>query len=311
MKELEIIDIHTHATGLDVLNFYTPRIPSVQSLTELDAKMKECGVKKAAVFPFPGTLYYNPLKILNENIWEPSGLENFPYQVENRALLAEIRIRNWKEKFYPFLAFDPKERVEEQCQFLREQSGFFGIKVHTLATRSQPADVSPKLVEILEERNIPIMFHTGRQDNTSPDRVVEFSRQNRQLRVGLTHLAGLDAETLLEAQRHPNLFIDTSPFLCICYFAARGINKYLSSHVVGIDFSDTEAVLLELYRILGENLIWGSDEPFSCFSNKEGKIVVNFTYSEQMDVLKRLIFSGYQHIVQKIAVENTQRFLFG
>lgn len=307
----EIIDTHTHATSIDILNFFTPRVPSTQSLAELRKKMAICGVSRAIVFPFPGTLYYNPRKILLEDVWEPSGLEDFPYQQENLVLLEEIEARGWKKFFFPFLAFDPREKVDQQINWFRDKDGYFGIKIHTLATRSSPMDVDEKLKRLLKDRNLPVLFHTGRQENTLPKKVLEFAKENPEIRVGLAHLGGLDAKVLQKATEVPNLFIDTSPFICICYFARVGLKRYLAEDVFKADYKDPARVLLKLFTILGDKLIWGSDEPFSCVSNKEGRIITNFSYNDQVDILQRLAILGYPDVVQKIAEENPKKFLFG
>lgn len=166
---------------MDILNYFTPRIPSVQSLGELKGKLDKCGVSRAVVFPFPGTFYYNPHRILKQNIWEPSGLEDFPYQQENLVLLEEIKARRWEKFFLPFLAFDPKEKVDQQVSCLRNKDGYFGIKIHTLATRSSPEDVDEKLKSFLREKNLPVLFHTGKQENALPEKVLEFARKNQEL----------------------------------------------------------------------------------------------------------------------------------
>lgn len=127
----------------------------------------------------------------------------------------------------------------------------------------------------------------------------------------MAHLGGLDAKVIQEATKAPNLFVDTSPFICICYFARVGLKRYLAEDVFKADYDDPAKALLDLFTTLGDRLIWGSDEPFSCFSNKEGKIITNFSYDEQVDILQRLVILGYPDVVRKIAEENPQKFLFG
>jgi len=311
-NKFEIIDVHTHATGIDILNFFAARIPSTQSLMELKSKMEACGVSSAIVCPFPGTIYYDPRKILSENIWEQSGLEDFPYHQENSVLLKEIEIRKWKKFFFPFLAFDPKEKVDQQIGYLRSnKNGCFGVKIHTLATRSSPKDVDERLKSYLREKKLPVLFHTGRQENTLPEKVLEFAEENPEIRVGMAHLGGLDAKILQGAIAIPNLFVDTSPFTCICHLAKVGLKRYLADEIFSTDYKDPTRVLLDLFAVLGDGLIWGSDEPFSYFSNKEDKIIANFSYNEQVDILHRLAALGYPEVVKKIADENPKKFLFG
>ncbi|RJR25445.1 hypothetical protein C4578_01420 [Candidatus Microgenomates bacterium] len=312
-KEIELIDSHIHATGIDFLNYYTPRIPSTHSLKETISEISEGGISKAVIFPFPGTLYYNPTKILKFGSWEPSGLEDFPYQVENSSLLREIKIENADSFFFPFLAFDPKEKVLEQCEYLRLERQFFGIKIHTLATRSTPSDVDDRLLSIVEEKDIPIIFHTGKQENTKADLVVTFAKHHPNIRVGLAHLAGFDKAILEKVACLPNLYIDTSPLVSLCYFAQnKGLReRYLSSRIVELDYGDVIDVVLNLYSLIGSKLIWGTDAPFGSFSDKSGKLVVNFSYKDEVAILNKLLKAGYVDVVRQIAGQNIKEFIFG
>lgn len=310
-KELSVIDAHTHATGVDILNYFTPRIPSVQSLRELKGKLDGYGVSRAVVFPFPGTFYYNPHRILKENVWEPSDLEDFPYQQENQVLLAEIRIQGWQNSFFPFLAFDPIEKTDAQCYFLAQEDGYYGIKVHTLATRSSPLDVKGDVIKILEKRDIPIFFYTGPQKNTSAEHVLEFARENPQIRVGLAHLADFDEKVLAASVKLSNLFIDTSPFISLCYFAKNNLTEYLPNNKKDWPYSEPEKVLQKLFSLVGDRLIWGTDEPFTTFSNRKGKIVTNFTYGDEVELLTHLIENGFSEMVRRITNENIRKFLLG
>lgn len=309
--EEDIIDVHTHATGIDILNYFTPRVPSTQSLLEIRGKLTRYGISQAVVFPFPGSLYYNPRLILEKNIWEPSGMEDFPYQQANMALLAEIRIRGLHEQFLPFLAIDPLEKADEQIQYLRSEQGYFGIKVHTLATRSSPQDIGFGFLTLLRERNIPITFHTGKEGNVDPLFVIKFAQENPDIRVSLAHLAGLNRDALTTAAQVENLFVDTSPFVNICYFGEKGWTRYIAENRLTCDFSDPVAVMIQLYRLLPEKLIWGTDDPFSSFSNRKGELVTDFSYKDEVAVLDKLWRGGYKEVVKKIAYYNIHKFLFG
>ena len=112
INESEIVDCHTHASGIDAFNFFIPRVPSTQSIAELEEKITRNGVSHCIVFPMPCSLYYNPRVILDEGRLQPSGLEDFPYEMENKALLYEVGLSSGC--FLPFLAIDPKEKIDRK-----------------------------------------------------------------------------------------------------------------------------------------------------------------------------------------------------
>lgn len=220
IDDIEIIDGHTHASGIEAFNFFTPRLPSSQSIAELEAKMVRSGVAFAVVFPMPSTLYYNPRILLSDDTLQPSGLEDFPYEVENRALMYEVSVS--LGHFLPFLAIDPKEEVEKQVRFLREQKEYFGLKFHPVATHSSIDDLKGSLfLDILQERGIPLMVHSGRQRNALPESIFSFAQEHPGIKFCIAHLAGFDAEIISRAKKLDNIFFDTSPFLNCCFLAGQ------------------------------------------------------------------------------------------
>jgi len=311
IKDLQTIDCHTHASGIEVFNFFIPRVPSTQSIAELERKMVSNGVSYAIVFPMPFSLYYNPRIVLSENRLHPSGLEDFPYEVENKALLHEVSLS--AGCFLPFLAIDPKEKVEEQAKFLRDEKNYFGLKFHPVATHSSMHDLrNSPFLDILQERGIPLMIHCGRQDNALPESILAFAKEHPKIKVCIAHLAGFDTEVILEAQGLSNLFFDTSPFLNCCYLAHKKDSRYFSPRGFNLDYTAPLRVLATVNNFLRGRLIWGTDEPWTTVTDpKTGKIIVRSSYERERELLEQLEKHDFHDVKLEITNQNIKRFLWG
>jgi Predicted metal-dependent hydrolase of the TIM-barrel fold len=210
----------------------------------------------------PFTLYYNPKLVVEEGKLQPSGLENFPYEAENKALLYEVGLSSGH--FIPFLAIDPKEKVEKQIKFLKATKGYFGLKLHTIATHSSIEDLeNSPFLEVLQERDIPIILHSGREKNALSITILRFAKRHPNIRICIAHLAGFDSLVFSQIVSIPNLFIDTSPFLVCCNLAARHDLGYLADQSLELDYSNPAEVLVSVYGLIKDHIIWGTDEPWT------------------------------------------------
>jgi len=273
--------------------------------------MNENDISYCIVFPMPFSLYYNPRLVLEKGKLQSSGWEDFPYEKENKALLYETSFSS--NCFLPFLAIDPKEKVNDQVKFLRNTKNYFGLKLHTVATQSSIEDLdgSPFL-EILQQRNIPIMVHSGRQENTLPSKILFFAQQHPDIRICIAHLAGFDIEVIKEIKMLKNLFIDTSPFLNCCYLAEKRNLIYLSPNSFKFDYSRPIKVLNSINKILKGHLIWGTDEPWTTITDqKSGRIIIKNSYKKERLLLEELDKNGFQDIKHEISNQNIRSFLWG
>ncbi len=311
ISEGKIIDGHTHASGIDVFNYFVPRLPSTQSINELGKKMKDNDISYCLVFPMPFSLYYNPRLASEKGRLQSSGLEDFPYEKENKALLYEVSLSS--DCFLPFLAIDPREKVNNQIKFLRHTKNYFGLKLHTAATHSSIEDLNNSpFLEILRQRNIPLMVHSGRQENTLPSKILSFARGHPDIRICIAHLAGFDKEIIEEIKEFKNLFIDTSPFLNCCYLAEKKNLIYLSPNSFEFDYSKPLEVLVSINKILKGHLIWGTDEPWTTITDqKTGRIIIKNSYHKERLFLEELDKNGFQDIKYEISNQNIRRFLWG
>ncbi len=314
LKEIglvDTIDCHTHSGGVDLYNLYTGDLPMAQSVDDLVLKARSSGISKVVTFPFPTTGYYNVHELVTRNVRIPSGQQDFPYQVENMALIKGCE--NSDLPLLPFMAIDPSNHIQEQVDSLRQnykKRKFYGLKLHTLATGST-ADklIGSEIVEFAQEKNIPIIIHSGLGDEHShPQNIVKLAKQSPNLRVCVAHLAWLDEDTIKNVAKTNNVFIDTCPFLQICNRVRKGSKMVFSPNL--IDPNKPAESLFNYYKLLKNNLIWGTDEPWTKCISARGNVSSNHTYGDEAQVISDLFQISPQAALD-ITSRNTERFIFG
>lgn len=127
-----------------------------------------------------------------------------------------------------------------------------GVKLHELETpwvKSRPKDLE-RILSILEERDIPVQFHTGEYFGCFPHELLPFVIHHPNLRVDFAHCRPHMA-TVECLKKCPNLFTDTAfmPPECYADLVAAGVEDRV---MFGTDlptqggFYDGE--LAQLYR---------------------------------------------------------------
>lgn len=280
-------------------------------MDDLVIKAKLSGVSRVVTFPFPSTSYYDIRRMVLTNERIPSGLQDFPYQVENMALLKGCE--NNEFPILPFMAIDPSNHVREQVEGLRQiydKRKIFGLKLHTLAT-GITADklLGSELIDFAQEKNIPILIHSGLGDEYShPKNIVKLAKLSPSVRICVAHLAWLDEETIKEVAKSDNMFIDTCPFLQICNRVRKESKMVFSPNL--IDPDKPAESMLRYYKLLKNNLVWGTDEPWTKCISTRGNVSSNHTYGDEAEVIANLFQISPQSAID-IASRNTERFLFG
>lgn len=308
LKELGLvgaIDCHTHSAGADYYNLFKGGLPMVQSTGDLLSKAEQSGVSRVITFPFPNTGYYDIGVLARRGFRYLSGTQEFPYQAENEALISECQ--NWREKTFPFMSIDPTNQTRKQLTNLQEiygAKGFFGFKLHTAAVGAKADSLcDTDFVDFALEKNIPILIHCGLRDEYShPENVVKLAKVHPRLRVCVAHLACLNSEVIKAVSELENLFIDTSPFLQICERVRSGNKGMFSPNFVDPD--KPARSLHSYYLLLKDDLIWGTDEPWTRGENGRG------AYADEANLIARV--SGLSsEAVLRMTIKNTERFLFG
>ena len=98
-----------------------------------------------------------------------------------------------------------------------------------------------------------------------------------------------------------NVFTDVSPFLGLCKYA----KETKPDGILNLDYDNPEKVIKNLFRDYSKFILWGSDDPFGDFKIDENRRV-NYSLDEEINFL----FSLDEKIRNKIASENSERFLF-
>lgn len=316
LKELGIegvIDVHSHSGSTDYYNLFSDELPNTQSVDDLLLKAKLAGVEKIVTFPLPSTSYYNPKILVEKGERRPSGLQDFPYQNENKSLLLGCKYATDSNMVFPFMCIDPSVKQKEQLDFLtnlKHDGKIFGLKLHTLATGSTALDLEKGgFVDFAISNNLPIMIHSGLNDSFShPKNILKLADNHPQLKLCIAHLAWLDQEIISQVSKKSKIFIDTSPFLLLCDSVKR--NDSLTSRFNLIDPFDPPASLLRYYSLLRDNLVWGTDEPWTKFIDSDGNVITNHTYFDEANVLAKT-FEINPKAVCSITNKNTMRFIFG
>lgn len=86
-----------------------------------------------------------------------------------------------------------------------------GVKLHELETpwvKKRPKDLD-RILSLLEERGMPVQFHTGEDRGCYPHELLPFVKRHPRLRIDFAHCRPV-AETIECLKGCPNLFTDTA-----------------------------------------------------------------------------------------------------
>jgi len=86
-----------------------------------------------------------------------------------------------------------------------------GVKIHELETpwvKERPKDLE-RILSILEERNVPVQFHSGEDRGCYPHELLPFAKRHPKLHIDLAHCRPY--REMIECLKEcPNLFTDTA-----------------------------------------------------------------------------------------------------
>lgn len=88
---------------------------------------------------------------------------------------------------------------------------FEGVKIHELETpwvKERPKDLE-RILSVLEERNVPVQFHSGEDEGCFPHELLPFALRHPNLRIDFAHCRPYQ-ETIECLKQCPNLFTDTA-----------------------------------------------------------------------------------------------------
>lgn len=178
----------------------------------------------------------------------------------------------------PFYDADPDFKVLD--------SGLWeGVKIHELETpwvKKRPKDLE-RILSVLEERNVPVQFHSGEDEGCYPHELLPFAKRHPNLRIDFAHCRPY--RKMIESLKEcPNLFTDTA-FMPAEYYPELVAAGVESQVMFGTDLP-----------IQGGFFPWKSTDvriSLASFYQNELAAMRNFGYSEK--VLSR----NFEHYIRK------------
>ena len=170
-------------------------------------------------------------------------------KVEKDALQTKEAFGEGAHAFYwlagRFYDADPEIKVLD--------SGIWeGVKLHELETpwvKERPQDLN-RILSILEERGVPVQFHTGEDKGCYPHELLPFAKRHPRLRIDFAHCRPV-RETIDCLKDCPNLFTDTAFLLPEHYpeLVAAGVeDRVMFGTDLPIQAGFYEGTIDELYR---------------------------------------------------------------
>lgn len=261
MEDIMYYDAHSHSGGLDLFNLNTKDYPVSSDLYLFTQLIQKRGVSGAFVFPMPTSLYYNYSDYIANKLFIPSGLCDFPFELENMQLLVEKEIIT-NVQIMPFMAFSIKDKIAEQIGFLEfNKKNIFGLKYHGLAEQSSIKNLKvygKDFLNFAQDMGIPLLLHTGITEYDNSEEVFDLIKSFKHLKVIAAHLGGFKKAFFSELLNYDNVYFDMSPFLHNCRMM-ESIEKGYQK--IDLDYSDPLKVFSYFYSIYGEKMLWGSDYP--------------------------------------------------
>ena len=310
-KQLEghLIDTHTHCGGMDLSNFYKGRYPSNQDILDLDAKRYSADVGYQIVFPMPTSFYYDITAYWRFHEFLPSGYCSFPFELENRYLLNQIKQFNL-ERMLPFAAFSIQDKIsrqEEDILRLAEQYPVYGLKYHTKVDQksADKLDIESGFVDLAEYLDVPIVIHTEQKGYSAAIKVLELAARHSSVRFCAAHFGGFSADFFRELDNYSysNLYFDTCPLLPRCAYLAQNHG----SELLDLEYGNPYAVLNYLAEHYPYRMLWGTDAPWTNYGilgNSSHMDPLKHGYRQEAEAIRTV---GYQAQL----TENTIRYLFG
>ena len=112
---------------------------------------------------------------------------------------------------------------------------FEGVKIHELETpwvKERPKDLD-RILSVLEERNVPVQFHSGEDEGCYPHDLLPFAKRHPKLRIDFAHCRPY--KEMIECLKEcPNLFTDTA-FMPAEYYSELVVARVESQVLFGTD----------------------------------------------------------------------------
>lgn len=272
------------------------RFPTTQDISVLQHLLKKHSVSSAITFPMPSTLYYDTSKYWTKHKFVPSGFGDFPFQYENKYLLNQIKAFK-VENIYPFVSFSLNHKIYEQIEEinrLSESYRIYGLKYHTLADQHSALDIGKYgkvFLEFAQERNIPIMIHSGLDELSMATNVIRLAISFPKVRFCIAHCGGFSQLFFKEydefCKSFDNVYFDCSPIYVLCKDCIRHSEDY---SLLDLNYNSPYEVCEFLTQKYSEKVLWGSDTPWTTTGTitMAGEVDTSLDYTLYVDLLNEV-----------------------
>lgn len=310
------IDCHTHV-GLFLKSLFDDKYPASGDVINLIERMDLHHVDYSIVFPFPDyytqgdkTLYEKMMLIIGDT----------PYKYTNERMITEIEQLNIS-RLLPFFMFSINYAIDAQIEYMSkyaETKKIFGLKYYPDSDMRKVDDLlkdGSEFIDFLIKYNLPLVIHCSEGASTNsngfsnPLDMICIAENNPKLRLCIAHMGQFNKELIdiIRTKKLNNVYLDTSPILHLCN--VRIINGL--KNCLDLDYSDPLEVIKKMHELLPNNIIWGTDYPYTytCNLNNEihNKDFSRFSYNEYYNLFNKIPVE----IKERISNKNTIKFLFG
>jgi hypothetical protein len=296
-----VIDSHTHATGIDLVNVGRRRIPTSQSALDLAYRCATTGVDLAVCYLI-SVPFHHDLNQWPAGIVRGTGPESFPFEIINKQHVFE-RTTNGAGCLLPLAGVDPTAGAAAQLRSVEQLVGvIFGLKYHTTIAGETVAILGRTgFASLAVAADLPVTVHSWfAPEHSSPRYVLDLAERYPYLRINVAHAAGLDVEVVRRIHELPNVFLDCAP---------RQLNLHdhrARSRRGGDDWPDDPlSALIMLYELAPSSLMWGTDVPWT--SRIDRRVRLDFSHESEVRLLRELL----RYVRRAISWDNTLRWLFG
>lgn len=305
------IDAHTHS-GTDNYNLFARRYPSSQSVPDLVSKVGANGLRFAVNFVAPGSHFYFDFPSMTKSgLLLPLPEEDYPYQVANRQMLYEVDLLGGGNIF-PFFTIFPGYNEEAQTEEIERLAGedrIYGLKLHTMATRTKANSlIDGNFIKLARDHSLPMLIHSRDDNYSDPINAIRLASSSPDVRICISHAAIFNKGVFASAERMSNVFFDVAPFLTLCTIASEKIKRGEGQNLLELQYENPEIALAQLISQFPYKILWGSDEPWTTVTNDAtSNVFIRSSYKAEVDVLNSLP----PEMRTRISNLNTVKFLFG
>lgn len=215
-----IIDALTHiSTGPDDVIGWGPRFLAEDLLAQMDAPRKVLGeparIDRAVVFPALGlTVPTSKLSFKDQHAYVLQSVDQYPDRLIGGIV---IHARLWNE--------DVARQVEDMVRnhnfrmlYIHPSLHKYWLPIKTPSEGEGSRQLLYPLFEAARDLKIPVLIHTGEQPYALPATVDFVAGQFADVNIIIAHLGTqgevYTLESLLVAEKHPNVYLETSFSQC-------------------------------------------------------------------------------------------------